>query len=160
MARCRFLLLLAITPALTFAQPQLKFLNPPANIARVLSLPGGTSFVGTNLLGMALLSARGSTKLGGNGTDTPNDALVNPSGNIWIAGTTISSDFPLLNPIVPKKFAGQQAGFVMELSTGGTLLFATYLVGQSQCLCGATATALVAGATGNIYVGGATSESG
>ncbi len=163
MSPSQILLSLALAPALMFAQPQLQFPTlpsyPPVNIARVLSLSGGTSFVGTNSLGMALRSGRGSTKLGGSGIDTPLDALVDVSGNIWITGTTTSADFPLLNPIVPKIVPGVEAGFVMELSPGGALLFATYLAGQSQCLCGTTATALTADVAGNIYVGGATSES-
>ena len=164
MARCRFLLLLAITPVLTSAQPQLQFPTlppyPPVTIARVLPQPAGATFVGTTLLGMTLWNSRVNTRLGGSGTDTPLDALTDSSGNIWIAGTTTSADFPLLNPIVPKKLPGRTAGFVIELNPGGALLFATYLGGQTQqCLCASTATALTADAAGNVYVGGATSES-
>lgn len=66
----------------------------------------------------------------------------------------------MLNPIVLKKAPGRTAGFVMELSPGGALLFASYLGGQrSPCLCASTATALASDAAGNVYVGGATSES-
>lgn len=97
MWRCGILLWFAITPSLTFAQPQLQFPAspyPPLKIVKVLPLSGGTSFAGTSSLGLTLWNGRGFTKLGGSGIDTPNDALADPSGNIWITGTTTSGDFP------------------------------------------------------------------
>lgn len=108
--------------------------------------------------------------LGGSGNDVPEAAAVDPGGNIWIAGTTDSDDFNVVNPIVAQKAPYRQAAFVLELDPTGTkLLFATYLAAPWSSLAasdtnvsgsfyGTSASALAVDARGNVYVGGSTNE--
>src|ERR1035438_2013183 len=69
--------------------------------------------------------------LGGSGNDVPQDAAVDPNGNVWIVGNTDSDNFNFMNPIVSQKVAYRTAGFVIELDpTGSQILFSTYLGGH------------------------------
>jgi hypothetical protein len=61
---------------------------------------------------------------------------VDPSGNIYIAGNTTSTDFPLHNPLqIVSYTAGvgvlAGTGFLMKLSADGTVLYSTYLGGTT-----------------------------
>jgi hypothetical protein len=49
-------------------------------------------------MGDALLYA---TYLGGTGSDTASGVALDPSGNVYIAGWTLSPDFPVLKPGTP-----------------------------------------------------------
>lgn len=104
--------------------------------------------------------------IGGSGDDSPTAAAVDPSGNIWIVGSTNSDDFNLVNPIISTKVPYRTAGFVLELDPTGTqLLFATYLAGQQppnptcpSCPLYTSATSIAIDSAGNVYVGGSTNE--
>lgn len=82
--------------------------------------PGGTGLVFSTYLG---------------GTSTDNGiaiALENVFGNIFIAGETFSSDFPIAGNAFDKTYNGGDDIFVTKLNTGGTgLVFSTYLGGKS-----------------------------
>jgi len=103
--------------------------------------------------------------LGGSGNDIPQSTAVDPVGNIWIAGTTDSDDFHLVNPIVATKIPYRTAGFVIELDPTATkLLFATFLGGQTPTAYNSptpssSASTLTTDKNGNVFVGGSTSES-
>ena len=152
------------------------------NDALVLGSGRQSSQIGLNLLpvqhAQIALAALGSALfqngeppdllpvLGGGGNDIPQAAAVDPSGNIWIVGSTDSDDFNLVNPIVPQKVPYRAAGFVIELDpTGSKLLFSTYLAGQQRltfscdaCFYASYATAIAIDKSGNVYVGGSTDE--
>src|SRR5205823_13013770 len=71
-----------------------------------------------------------STYLGGNGPDTSTGITVDSSGNIYIAGSTGSTNFPLVNPIQAVYGGAITDWFVAKLNAAGsTLLFSTYLGG-------------------------------
>ena len=70
-----------------------------------------------------------STYLGGSDYDEPEAIAVNGSGELYVCGATGSSDFPLQNAIQPVHGGGNDA-FVAKLSsTGGSLVYSTFLGG-------------------------------
>jgi hypothetical protein len=80
-----------------------------------------------NAAGNGLLS---STYLGGSDYDAMFWDTVGRNGDAYIAGTTLSSDFPTADP-VQASFGGVEDGFLSKLNHGGTqLVFSTYLGGS------------------------------
>lgn len=73
-----------------------------------------------------------STYLGGRGLDEAAQVSAGERGRAWIAGTTVSPDFPTAraSQVSP---GGSEDGFVALLdSNGTTLLFSTYLGGRGR----------------------------
>ena len=71
-----------------------------------------------------------STYLGGSDEDQINGLLTNSSGDIFAAGTTGSSDFPLTANGVPPAARGLDEGFLVQVDpTAGELLYAGLLGG-------------------------------
>ena len=108
-----------------------------------------------------------STFIGGTGTDAANSIAIDASGNAYITGGTISTDFPTKNPI-QAAFAGGGGtcpanhasicgdAFVTELNpTGTALIFSSYLGGSGED----SGVGLVLDPAGNIYVSGGTDSS-
>jgi uncharacterized protein (TIGR03437 family) len=115
--------------------------NPPqdAFVAK-LDQAGGTVFLAT---------------FSGNGSDAGSAIAVDPAGNVYAAGTTSSTDFPLRNPLQNSLIAGAQYltvyanGFLLKLSPDGSQLqYSTYF--------GGTVNALAADSAGNVYATGLT----
>jgi len=111
---------------------------------------------------IAKLNASGSsfawaTWIGGSGDDgTQPSVRVDGQGNVWYAGGAQSSDLPLVNPSQP--FGGDVDIYLAKLSPDGkNLLFATYL-GGSGAEGSETHNLAVNRATGDIYVGSASSS--
>ncbi len=95
-----------------------------------------------------------STYLGGSGYDRGESIEVDSSGNMYLAGPTTSTDFPLANPL-QARYAGGEDAFVAKLgATGSALAYSTYLGGNSLDY----AVGLSVDATGNAYVIGWTSS--
>ncbi len=92
----------------------------------------------------------------GKGVDTGTAIALDPSGNIYIAGTTTSNDFPLSKALQTQPSA-YGSGLVMKLSNdGSTILYSTYfggMLGQSAI------TSLATDAKGNLYLTGYTQAS-
>lgn len=65
-----------------------------------------------------------STYLGGFEEDWGTDVAVDPEGNVYVTGETVSWDFPVLHPIQP--FAGEGA-FVSKFNPAGALRFSTFV---------------------------------
>ncbi|MEJ2009723.1 MAG: SBBP repeat-containing protein [Acidobacteriota bacterium] len=96
-----------------------------------------------------------STYLGGNGDDSGNGIAVDASGNVYIAGSTGSTDFPTKSPI-SSSIAGTQDVFVAKLNSSGTaLVYSTYL-GGNQADQGA---AIAIDSSGDAFVAGTTYSS-
>jgi hypothetical protein len=96
-----------------------------------------------------------STYLGGSGSDSGNGIAVDSSGNAYVVGTTLSSDFPTVNPIETRNSLPSDA-FVTEVATGGAALtFSSYLGGSGND----TANGVEVDNSGNIYVIGTTASS-
>jgi uncharacterized protein (TIGR03437 family) len=91
----------------------------------------------------------------GKGIDTGTAIALDPSGNIYIAGTTTSNDFPLSNALQTLA-SSSNTGFIIKLSNDGTtILYSTYFGG----VLGSTSiTALATDAKGNLYLTGSTTS--
>lgn len=105
-----------------------------------------------------------STYVGGSQDDTPTSIAIDATGNVYIAGMTISSNYPTTTGALQTQYGGDEPlnfffavgdGFVTKLNpTGTNLVYSTYLGGT-----GADAIrALVVDSTGNAYVTGATTS--
>lgn len=92
-------------------------------------------------------------RFGGAGSSTGSAITLDPSGNIYIAGNTSASDFPLSKALQTQAGA-YGAGFVMKISNdGSTILYSTYFGGTQ----GPTGVAsLATDSKGNLYLTGAT----
>lgn len=114
-----------------------------------------------------------STYLGGNGSDVPSGVALDGSGNVVIAGSTTSTNFPAVNAYQATASPNQggsygQYGFLTKFSAdGSSLLYSTYFGGSSQVPlnCGGTPCwpqplSVVSGVTmdssGNAYAAGTT----
>src|SRR5207245_2480265 len=72
-----------------------------------------------------------STYLGGSGSDRAIGIAVDGSGNMYVTGSTTSSDFPTQNPIQPNYGGGDSDAFVTKYNaSGSTLIYSTYLGGS------------------------------
>lgn len=103
-----------------------------------------------------------STYLGGSGADYAHSIAADSAGNAWIAGETLSPDFPTTANAVSRTFGGEVVAtgggtfgdaFVAELGPAGAkLLYSTYLGGSAAD--GAFGIAI--DAAGSAYVAGTT----
>jgi hypothetical protein len=94
-----------------------------------------------------------STFLGGTLQDAGNGVTLDRLGNVYVTGSTTSSDFPILNPLQTVNH-GQQDAFVTKLDPSGALLYSTYLGGAADDIGNAIAVDNV----GNAYVTGSTNS--
>jgi hypothetical protein len=104
-----------------------------------------------NAAGSALVY---STYLGGNAFDGCGGIAVDSAGNVYLAGSTASSNFPTVNA-VQAAWGGNASpdAFVAKLNAAGSaLVYSTYLGGNS--FDGASSIAV--DSTGNAYVTGGT----
>jgi hypothetical protein len=97
---------------------------------------------------------RWSTYLGGNAEDRPNGVDVDPAGNVYVAGRTWSTNFPLRNALYSTNPAGN-AAYVTSYTSAGVLRYSTYIGGQngSSWFGG-----ISVGADGSAWAGGGTSS--
>lgn len=93
-----------------------------------------------------------STYLGGSGVDAATSVAVDASGNMYIAGYTDSTDFPLAAPLQPTSGHGVD-GFVAKFNPAGTqLIYATYLGGTYEDRI----SGMVIDGSGNVIIAGYT----
>ncbi len=93
-----------------------------------------------------------STYLGGSANDYATSLAVDPSGSAYVAGYTISNNFPVASPSQAAR-AGDYDVFVSKLSAGGNALaYSTYLGGSSTD----AAFGIAVDSSGNAYVTGYT----
>lgn len=81
-----------------------------------------------------------ATYLGGSQQDTAKAIAVDAEGNAYVAGDTLSSNFPTENPLRDRPFdAGLGDVFVAKISASGELLYSTYWGGNGQDMAQAVA---------------------
>jgi len=97
-----------------------------------------------------------STFLGGNGMDIGLGIAVDPNGNMYVTGTTLSTNFPTMNALDSTNkgnASNYRTGFVTKINASGSaFVYSTYLGGSGIDL----ANAIAADAAGNAYITGAT----
>ena len=100
-----------------------------------------------------------STYLGGSGGTVVSPEIaeaiaVDAQGNAYVAGVTVSADFPRLNAL-QTSLRGLSDAFVSKLTAAGALSYSTYLGGSGA----ETATGVAVDSSGNAYVSGYTYSS-
>jgi len=93
-----------------------------------------------------------STYLGGNYWEYANGIAVDSSGNAYVAGSTYSDNFPTTPGALQPGKAGDNDAFVAKLNPSGSLLYSTYLGGESED----EAYGIAVDGSGNAYVTGYT----
>jgi uncharacterized protein (TIGR03437 family) len=98
-----------------------------------------------------------SIDFGGSFGDSVASAAVDPQGNIVIAGSTPSPDFPLVNALVLNPQPRVPAAFIVKIDAQlKTILLSTLLGGTNGSF--ASGNALAVDSKGNIFVAGSTDE--
>ena len=90
--------------------------------------------------------------LGAGGMDELNAVAVDPNGNVYVAGDTLSTSTLSTAGVVQPSLAGATDAFVAKLSPAGAVLYVTYLGGANDDV----ANGIAADAAGNAYVTGYT----
>lgn len=94
-----------------------------------------------------------STFLGGTGTDEIVDVTLDDKGNIYLTGSTNSSNFPTRNPFQAIFAGGPYDGFLTTFNDAGSILiYSTYLGGEDSDV----STGVALDTTGHIYLTGNT----
>ncbi len=172
MLHSKQLLLLAAT-ALS-AQVQLKYLDlgpQPAPCCTVTDANGNTyvaaayatSKTTAKIVVFKVNSANNTVYrliFGGSVNDNPRAISVDANGNLFVAGSTDSPDFPLVKPIISngplaQSTGGDSRGFVAKIGPTGTLVFSTFLGGM-QSDAPSEVDAITLDAAGDVYVTGGT----
>jgi uncharacterized protein (TIGR03437 family) len=96
---------------------------------------------------------RFTVALGAKGSDQSSAIAIDPVGNIYVAGSTTSPDFPLSKALQTEPNPGG-SGFIVKFSPdGATILYSTYFGGT---LGSSRIAAIATDSKGNLYLTGAT----
>lgn len=97
-----------------------------------------------------------STYLGGNERELMFGLALDPSDNVYVCGTTYSTNFPTTVGAFQTTYAGAEDAFVTKISAdGSTMIYSTYIGGGGLDVCDMIAV----NAAGNAYITGQTSSS-
>jgi hypothetical protein len=109
---------------------------------------------------IACLNAAGTawltvSYLGGSGVDQAYALAIDGAGNLYVAGTTFSEDFPTTPGVFQTSLAGSYDAFAVKLSPlGSSLVYATLLGGSGSD----AATSLAIGSAGDVWAAGYTAS--
>ena len=94
------------------------------------------------------------TYLGGNNTETPAGMAVDAAGNLYLAGSTGSTNFPTTRGVQQTEAGGNLDAFISKFSPAGALLYSTLLGGRDRDLINDIAV----DAQGSVYFCGSTAS--
>ena len=136
----------------TEAKPAAIAIDPQGNAYIAGTSGSGHAFVlKIDAAGSAFLY---NVSLAGSNQDAANAILVDATGNVLVAGSTSSPDFPVSSGALQSALQGTQNLFIAKLDSRHRLVFSTYLGGS-----GADApAALQTDSAGSIYVAGSTTS--
>ncbi|MBI4446103.1 MAG: SBBP repeat-containing protein [Acidobacteria bacterium] len=134
---------------------------PVAGSLQAISASPDALVTKINAQGTALVY---STYLGGNGRDEALGIAVDSSGNAFITGYTLSTNFPISNAFQNANKGGRGDAFIARLnSTGSGLIFSSYLGGSGSAqflfTAGDRGEAIALDPAGNAYITGQTDSS-
>jgi hypothetical protein len=92
--------------------------------------------------------------LGGSDVDVATGAAVDSAGNLYVTGSTVSSDFPLSNTALPVVPGGGTDAFLVKLDGSGAIVYSTRFGGEGYD----TALAVAVDAQGAAYISGFTTS--
>ncbi len=95
-----------------------------------------------------------TTILASNGTTSGQAIAVDLSGNVYVAGTTQASNFPVTPGAWQTVFGGVADAFAVKLNAAGNLVYASYIGGPGQ----ETGTGIALDPSGNVYISGYTTS--
>ena len=95
-----------------------------------------------------------STYLGGSANDIATAIAVDSSGNAYVTGSTLSTNYPTKNPVQGSMGGGGDAFVTKFNPAGNALVYSTYLGGSAVETC----QAIALDASRNAYVGGTTTS--
>jgi hypothetical protein len=114
---------------------------------------GNTFVTKFNPSGSALIY---STYIGGSGSDVGSGIVADSAGDVYVTGSTTSSDFPVTPGAVQSAYGGNGDAFLAELNPGGSaLIYSSYLGGSNQDF----GSGVTVDSAGNAYVAGGTCSS-
>lgn len=120
---------------------------------------GGESDIIVSILDSDLTTLLHSTYMGGNSTEGPYNRpgiLVLSNGNIYVAGTTVSSDFPTSPTGYDRLYSGGKEFVVFQFNNDlSELIASTYIGGSGD----EEFPSLATDTDGNIFISGATNAS-
>lgn len=93
-----------------------------------------------------------SSYLGGSEDDTANGVATDAAGNVYITGSTWSTDFPIQSALKSAAQTEYRDVFVTKFDAAGTLIYSTYLGGGNM----EDGKAIAVDSAGNVYVTGDT----
>lgn len=97
-----------------------------------------------------------STYLGGTAADQANAVATDSNGNVYVAGSTDSTDFPTKDQLAVKGTNGTgRDAFVTKYSNVGTRVYSTYFSGDGDD----AALAIAVDSNGNAHIGGESDSS-
>jgi RHS repeat-associated protein len=91
-----------------------------------------------------------STYLGGSKDDYAYGVATDPSGNVWVTGSTASTNFPTTSGVYQGSNDGGTDAFVTKLDPSGKILWSTYLGGPNND----SGSAIAVDTAGNSYIAG------
>ena len=123
-------------------------------LATLGSLPGGANHVFVAKLDPTGSNLVYADYIGGNSQDYGDAMVLDGLNNVYVTGSTASSDFPLVHPY-QGSYPGSFNAFLTKISAdGSSLLYSTYLGGNGSDVPAGIAT----DALGDVFVAGNTSS--